>query len=121
MNDDVRVVLTEWFDADLRRLDEAQRGRIRERIRTLERKGWRASASNRDIAELENDIWEIRVVGSGPAFRCLFFVVPGVPGRAAVLTACVSKASIKRQRVMAAEIKRAEARRAQWLTREGIR
>lgn len=120
MNDDVRVVLTEWFDSDFRRLDKVQRGRVRERLGALRRKGWMASASSRDVAELEDGIWELRVVGSGPAFRCLFFLAPGARGRVVVVTACVAKASIKRRRVMAAEIQRAKARRAQWLTQEGM-
>jgi putative component of toxin-antitoxin plasmid stabilization module len=121
VNDDVRVILTEWFDSDFKRLDEAQQDRVRHRIGALKQKGWRWSAMNRDVAELEDGIWEMRVVGRSPAFRCLFFLLPHAPGRVVVVTACLAKASIKRRRVMAAEIQRAKARRAQWLTQEGMR
>lgn len=83
-------------------------------------KGWAASVQSRDVAELEGGIWELRVVGRGPAYRILFFVVPDGSGRAVVLTACTAKASIKKAHVMRAEIQRAKVRRAQWLTGESI-
>ena len=119
MNDDVRVVITDWFLDDLGRLPLMERRRVRGRIGTLERKGWRAAVMHRDVAALEDGIWELRVVGHGSAFRCLFFLDPREPDRLVVLTACVAKASIKKRHVMAAEIQRAKVRRGVYLEHEG--
>jgi putative component of toxin-antitoxin plasmid stabilization module len=65
---------------------------------------------------LTEGIHELRIVGKGPAYRVLFFVVPGNPGRLVVLLGCVRKGSMLKRRVKAAEIERAVARRDVWLT-----
>ncbi|HEY0021413.1 MAG TPA: type II toxin-antitoxin system RelE/ParE family toxin [Longimicrobium sp.] len=121
MNDDVQVVPTEWFVRDVRRLSANLRARVDRRIRELGKKGWVASARSRDVAELDDGIWELRVLGQGTAFRVLFFLDPRYPGRRVVLMACVAKASMKKAHVMTSEIERAKARRAQWLPQEMTR
>ena len=121
MNDDVQLVPTEWFIRDVYRLPANLRARVDRRISGLRKKGWSASARDRDIAELEDGIWELRVVGHGPAFRVLLFLDRRYPGRVVVLTACVAKASIKKAHVMRSEIERAKTRRAQWLGQEMTR
>lgn len=118
MNDEVRVVITDWFLDDLGRLPLVDRRRVRGRLGELQRKGWSASAMNRDVAELEDGIWELRVVGRGSAFRCLCFLDSRARDRVVVLTACVAKASIKKRHVMAAEIQRAKVRRGLYLEQE---
>lgn len=118
MNDDVRVVITDWFLDDLGRLPLMERRRVRGRIGTLQRKGWKASIMHRDVTALEDGIWELRVVSHGAAFRCLFFLDSRDADRLVVLTACVAKASIKKRHVMAAEIQRAKLRRGLYLEQE---
>jgi putative component of toxin-antitoxin plasmid stabilization module len=73
---------------------------------------------NRDVVELEDGIWELRVVGRGSAFRCLCFLDARARDRVVVLTACVAKASIKKRHVMTTEVQRAKVRRGLYLEQE---
>ncbi len=121
MNDEVRVVPAEGFLRDVFRLPEDLHKRVDERIHMLKKKGWAASVRTGDVVSLEGGIWELRVVARGPAFRILFFTDTRHCGRLLVLTACLSKAALKKAHVMKTEIDRAKMRRAQWLQQEATR
>ena len=115
MSDVVRITVTDEYREDMRGLDSDQRRRINRRTRVLPRKGWSASVAAGDVAPLWDDIWELRVLGKGPAYRVLFFIHPEQPGRLVVLSACVAKSDIKKPRVLEAQVERAKRRRARWL------
>jgi hypothetical protein len=72
------------------------------------------------VVHLQDGIYEVRVVGTGAAYRVLGFVGPDTPGRLAVAPSRVSKGSMKEGGVMAGELTRARNRlwRERW-TREG--
>jgi phage-related protein len=118
MSDLVRAVHTEWFTSELKALPAAQRARVVARVHMLERKGWTISLKDDDIEELEDGIYELKVRGRGPAYRPLFFVAPGNPGRLVVLTNCVAKGILKKGRVRRGQIARAKNRRDEWLKRK---
>ena len=117
--DRVSAEFTRWIIAELEELQRLDRWRVFNRIGVLEDKGWGDSMRRKDVVPLKDGIYELRVVGRGPAYRVLFFVMPGNPGRLAVLTSCVRKASMSKDRVKAAEINRALARRDAWLSERG--
>ena len=115
MGDGVQVEYTQAFVRELRALPPDQRARVVRRVDVLQRKGWGTSAQARDVVRLSPHIWELRVLGTGPAYRVLFFAIPGEPDRIVVLTRCVRKGLMKKTAVMASEIARAESRRREWL------
>ncbi|HEU0014437.1 MAG TPA: type II toxin-antitoxin system RelE/ParE family toxin [Longimicrobium sp.] len=119
MADEVQAVYTRWVWEEIRELPPDQQARVVRRVSLLERKGWGASVRNRDVVHLQDEIWELRVVGTGPAYRLLFFVSSGAVPRLVVLTGCVGKAALKKDRVMPVEIARAERRRREWLAHGG--
>lgn len=116
MSDFVQIEFTEWFEDELGTLPPDQKVRVLKRIALLERKGWIISAKDEDVVPLDGIIWEIRIVGRGPAYRVLCFQVPGHPGRIVVLTNCVKKGLMKKRKVGNAEIARARMRRERWLS-----
>lgn len=117
MSDLVQVRYTHWFVEELERLPPDQQARVVAQVALVERKGWGAAMRDRDVVHLEDGIHEIRVVGKGPAYRALCFVVPGQPGRIVVVTSCAPKGLLKKRKVMDGEITRAKNRRAEWLAR----
>jgi len=119
MSDAVRVESTEWFENELRELPPDQQARVLRRVSLLERKGWTISTKDKDLVPLEDGIWEVRVVGKGPAYRVLCFEVPQEPGRIVVLTNCVKKGLMKKGNVKKGEIERAKVRREVWLRERG--
>lgn len=118
MSDLVRAEYTKWFRTELKALPPDQSARVVGRIHLLERKGWSISLKDDDVEELEDGIYELKVRGRGPAYRPLFFVVPGNPGRVVILTNCVSKGILKKGRVKKGQITQAKNRRAEWLQRK---
>jgi putative component of toxin-antitoxin plasmid stabilization module len=118
VSDLVRLEFTDDYLAEAASLPARQRDRIAERLAHLPVKGWSASVRDRDVAPLRDGIWEVRVLGRGAAYRLLFFVHPGNPGRLVVLTTCMDKASIKKPRVLNAAIERARTRREKWLSQQ---
>lgn len=118
MSDGIEVVYSSWYNEEVAALPEDQRTRIEQRIRAMIGKGWNRAMHDRTIAPLRDGFYEVRVLGTGPAYRVLFFVVPGRSPRVVVLTACVAKSvMIKRQR-LDAELKRAGERRAAWFAQQ---
>jgi hypothetical protein len=117
MSDRIEVRYTDWFIAELEELPADQQARVVARLALLERKGWGISVRDRDVVHLQDGIYEVRVVGTGAAYRVLGFVEPGHPGRLVVATSCVSKGSMKKGGVMAGELTRARNRRALWRER----
>ncbi|HWK89182.1 MAG TPA: helix-turn-helix domain-containing protein [Longimicrobium sp.] len=115
MADEVKALFSGWMSDELRALPPDQQARVVRRVSLLERKGWSASVRSRDVVHLEDEIWELRVVGKGPAYRLLFFVVEGSVPRIVVLTGCVGKSVMKKPGLMALEVARAERRRREWL------
>jgi phage-related protein len=120
MIDAIQAVYTDWFTDELLELPPDQQARVVKRIVILERKGWSISARDDDIKELKEGIWELRIVGKGPAYRVLFFPMHGDPKRFVVLTNCVKKGLLKKTKVKDAEIQRALARRTDWLKDKGL-
>jgi putative component of toxin-antitoxin plasmid stabilization module len=118
VSDLVRLEFTHDYLAEISSLPARQRIRIADRLTHLPVKGWSAAVRDRDVAPLRDGIWEVRVLGKGAAYRILFFVHPGSPGRLMVLTTCMAKASIKKPRVMDAAIERARTRREKWLSEQ---
>jgi hypothetical protein len=118
MRDEVRIVYTRWYNADLKRLPESSQAIIEKTIALLEEKGWEKALIARLIAPLQDGIYELRVNRRGAAFRILFFLAPGRTPQVVVLTTCAAKSEIKKRHRMNAEIKRAKERRAMWLEQQ---
>lgn len=118
MGDQVEVVTTPWYDADLRELPEYDQRRIADRLKAFARKGWRYAIGDQTVKHLRDGIHEVRVLGRGAAFRVLFFIVPGRSPRVVVLTTCAAKSVMKKRQRLDAEIERARARRAWWLEQQ---
>lgn len=118
MSDTLEVVPTEWFVAEVRALPKDDRNRIDRRLAAFMEKGWAAAMRDGTVRHLRDGIHEVRVLGTGAAYRVLFFLVPGRSPRVVVLTTCASKSlMVKRQR-MEAEITRANDRRAAWMEQQ---
>lgn len=118
MSDQIEVIATPWYAAELAALPKQHQVRIVNRVDNLSRKSWSEAIGDRTIAPLRNGIYEVRVLGTGPAYRILFFTVPGRSPRLVVLTACMAKSvMIKRQRLDAA-LNRASERRAEWIAEQ---
>jgi phage-related protein len=117
MIDAIEAVHTEWFTEELEALPPDQQARVLRRIDTFERKGWRISAADEDIKELRDNVWELRVIGKGPAYRALFCPFTGATKRFALLTNCVKKAFMKKGKVKEGEITRALSRCSEWLSK----
>ena len=118
MSDRIEVVPTPWFMAEVRALSREDRDRIDRRLGTFTGKGWSAAQADASVKHLRDGIYELRILGTGPAYRVLFFVVPGRSPRMVVLTTCASKSLMQKRQRMEAEIERAVARRAQWMERQ---
>jgi hypothetical protein len=91
---------------------------VTRKLVSLSEKTWSAAIADRTIAPLMDGIYEVRVLGRGAAYRLLFFVVPGRSPRLVVVTACVSKAVMKKKAGLAAAIARARTRRQVWLQQQ---
>lgn len=114
MSDLVRVAYTDRYARDYARVSPDQRRRIVRRLRVLQGKPWTAAVSDGTLAHLRDGVWEVRVVGSGPAYRLIGFVASGNPGRVLVLTGCSPKADIKKKAAMNSQVERAITIRATW-------
>ena len=118
MSDRIEVAYSSWYNAEVAALPDEQGVWIEQRVRAMLAKGWRRSMADRTVAPLRDGIYELRVLGTGPAYRVLFFIMPGRSPRMVVLTACVAKSvMIKRQR-LDTELKRASERRAAWIAEQ---
>jgi putative component of toxin-antitoxin plasmid stabilization module len=115
MDDGIDLVFSSWYNEELAALPSEQQARIEARIGRLPMKGWMEAMADRTIAPLRDGIYEIRVLGTGPAFRVLFFVVPGRTPRIVVLTSCVAKSVMTKRHRLDAELERAKVRRDLWL------
>lgn len=118
MHDKVTAEYTEWVLKEIEELPTNEQVRVVRRISVLEGKGWSVSARDDDIKHLDGEIWELRVLGKGAAYRVLFFQVPGDPGRIVVLTSCVAKSQAKKRATGNAEVERAKRRREVWLKQQ---
>ena len=115
MGDEVRIVTSSWFDEEFRPLPQPDRKRIDRRLLMFQGKGWTAALRDGTIEHLEDGIWEVRVLGTGPAYRLLFFPAPGRAMRLIVLTSCVSKTAVGKRRLLRQAIERAKRRRDLWI------
>jgi hypothetical protein len=118
MSDEMKVVVTGWYQADLAVLPKPDRERVTRKLVSLSEKTWSAAMADRTIAPLMDGIYEVRVLGRGAAYRLLFFVVQGRSPRLVVVTACVAKAVMKKRAGLAAAIARARTRRHAWLQQQ---
>lgn len=118
MSDRIEVEYTAWYNAEFAELPGDQQGRIQQRIRAMLAKGWNRAMADRTIAPLRDGIHELRIVGTGPAYRILFFVMPGRAPRLVVLTACVAKSLMTKRQRLDAELKRASERRTVWIAEQ---
>lgn len=115
MHDEIRIISSTWFKQELLRLPEKQQSRIRHRLGMLEVKGWMASIADGTIDHLRDGIWEVRVLGTGSAYRVFFFPAPRRAMRILVLTSVVAKSAAAKQRLLDLEIERAKRRRDEWI------
>jgi hypothetical protein len=115
VNDDIEVVVTDSYEADLALLPRIDQLRVTRKVDSLRRKTWNGAMGDRSVAPLMDGIYEVRVLGRGAAYRLLFFLAPGRSPRAVVLTACIAKGLMKKKAALNAEIARAKARRQDWL------
>lgn len=118
MSDALEVISTPWFEEEVLSLPQLDQDRIDRRIGDLLRKGWDDAVRDRTVKLLRDGICEVRILGHGPAYRLLFFLMPGHTPRLVVLTACAAKARLTKRRQMDAEIERAKWRRALWLDQQ---
>jgi hypothetical protein len=115
MSGEIRAEWTHWFREEFADLPPDQKARVVRRVRIFQEKGWNASAADDDAKKLSGNIWELRIHGTGPAYRILFFPDPEDLRRVVVLTNCVRKGIMKKSKVGRSEIERAEKRRLEWL------
>jgi putative component of toxin-antitoxin plasmid stabilization module len=115
VRDGIRIVTSYWFDEEFHALPEPARKRINRRLLGLQVKGWTAALADGTIDHLEDGIWEVRVPGTGPAYRLLFFPAPGRAMRLVVLTSCLSKTAVGKRRLLSRAIERAKRRRDLWI------
>lgn len=114
MSDSLEIVTSSWFRHEFEELQKEQRNRINQKLIEFTAKGWSAAMADQTIKHLRDGIHELRVLGR-PAFRLLFFVVPGRRPRVVVLTTCAAKSLMKKRQRLDAEIERAKSRRAAWM------
>jgi hypothetical protein len=119
MRDDVKMAYTDDFRRELLAIPPEQQRRVARRIAHQERRGWADGVKAGDLVPLQHEIWELRIVGRGAAYRVLFALVPRDPVRLLLLTTCSSKARLKKRAVMDAELRRARARLDHWLEQQG--
>ncbi|HEX6039181.1 type II toxin-antitoxin system RelE/ParE family toxin [Longimicrobium sp.] len=115
MSDRIEIVPTPWYTAEVRALPREDRDRIDRRLETFTGKGWGPAQRDATLKHLRDGIYELRVLGTGAAYRVLFFVMLGRSPRVVVLTTCVAKSVMKKRHRMDSEIDRASSRRAEWL------
>jgi putative component of toxin-antitoxin plasmid stabilization module len=96
-------------------LPKRERRRVNERLKALGRKGWNAALADGTIKHLRDGIWEVRVLGTGAAYRLLFFPAPERAMRLVVVTTCAAKSVLTKRTRMEREIDRAISRRDQWI------
>lgn len=118
MSDHIEVEYTRWYNAQVAELPADQQVRIERRINATVEKGWARAIADRTVAPLRDGIYEMRVLGTGPAYRVLFFIMPGRSPRLVVLTACVAKSVMNKRQRLNAELARARDRRAAWIAEE---
>lgn len=118
MSDEIEVVKTDEFIAEVVVVPPNERARIERRLRTLRKKGWSASIKDRTVAPLRDGIYEVRVLGRGTAYRLLFCLIPGRSPRVVLLTTCVAKSLMTKKALLDAVIARAQARCATWLQKQ---
>jgi putative component of toxin-antitoxin plasmid stabilization module len=99
-------------------LPDDARAWIARKLSDLRNKPWDAAVRDRTVAPLRDGIWEVRIPGHGAAYRLLFFIVPGRSPRVIVLTSCVAKSRMVKQKLLTAAIARASNRRASWIEQE---
>jgi phage-related protein len=114
MSDGFELVASAWFRQELAALPQEQQDRIDGKLAAFTSKGWSAAKRDQTVKHLDDGIYELRIVGHGPAYRLLFFVVPGRQPRIVVLTTCAAKSLMKKRQRMESEIERAKSRRAAW-------
>jgi hypothetical protein len=119
MDDEIEVVSSPWFTEELLAVPEADAKRIVDRLSSLHRKGWRAAIADGTIKHLRNGIWEVRVLGTGAAYRLLFFPAAGRAMRLVVVTTCVAKSVIAKRKRLEQELDRAIRRRDEWIQQHG--
>jgi putative component of toxin-antitoxin plasmid stabilization module len=115
MSDSLEVVVSPWYMVEFRALPKDNRDQIQRKLIAFAAKGWSAAMADQTVKHLQDGIYELRVLGHGPAFRLLFFVVPGRRPRVIVLTTCAAKSLTQKRRLLDAEIERAKGRRAAWM------
>jgi putative component of toxin-antitoxin plasmid stabilization module len=96
-------------------LPKAHQDQIQRKLIAFAAKGWFAAMADGTVKHLQDGIYELRVLGHGPAFRLLFFVMPGRSPRVIVLTTCAAKSLTQKRQRLDAEIGRAKRRRAAWM------
>lgn len=118
MRDEVEIVTTPWYDAELLALPGPDKERVERQLKGLGATGWGRSMADQRIKHLRDGIHEVRILGRGAAYRVLFFVAPGRAARLVVLTTCAAKSLMKKRYAMDAEIRRALDRRAWWMEQQ---
>ncbi|HEV3050029.1 MAG TPA: type II toxin-antitoxin system RelE/ParE family toxin [Longimicrobium sp.] len=115
MSEALEILPSSWYRLELAALPKDQQERINRKLMALAAKGWSAAVADQTVEHLQDGIHALRVVGHGPAFRPLFFVVPGRRPRVIVLTTCPAKSLTKKRQRLEAEIERAKKRREAWI------
>jgi putative component of toxin-antitoxin plasmid stabilization module len=118
VSDSLEIVASSWFRQEFGELQKDQRKRINRKLMEFTAKGWSAAMADQTVKHLRDGIYELRVPGRGPAFRLLFFVVPGRRPRVVVLTTCAAKSLMKKRQRLDAEVERAKSRRAAWTAQD---
>jgi phage-related protein len=118
MGDDLEIVATPWYDAELSALPDPAQARVETQLERLRERTWESAITDQRIKRLQHGIYELRILGHGAAYRVLFFVAPGRSPRMLVLTTCVAKSMMKKRHRLDTEIHRAVDRRAWWLEQQ---
>lgn len=116
----LRVEITSEAKGEIRELGGRAAARIGERIRHLELVGWEEAMRLKlvkDLGSIQRGIYEVRVTGTGEAYRLMCFPTRDQDGRLVVITTCVAKSGLLGHRLKA-HVQRAAQRRDQWLRQQ---
>lgn len=120
MIEPLRIELLPIAADEIRSLGPVAAARIEAKLRIIRAAGWEAARAGemiRDLGSLEKGIHEIRVTGRGEAYRLLCFATGDRTGRIVVLASCIRKSRLLGHRRLSQHVRRAAARRDEWLGR----
>jgi putative component of toxin-antitoxin plasmid stabilization module len=114
----LRIELMPLAAREIRELGAGAAARIETKLRIVRAAGWEgavASGMFRDLGSVEHGIFEIRVTGTGEAYRLLCFATRDRAGRVVLVASCVAKNRLLGRERLKQHVRRAALRRDRWM------